>query len=86
MQVTSTDGQTSSTNDHSADMGSGTRYCPRMTDILEVLLLAVALVAAWLAGSRHAGRRAHPRYVHHSIAFVAVAIVAGLALLFYGPS
>lgn len=57
-----------------------------MTDIVEVLLLAVALLAAWLAGSRHARRHAHPRYVHHSIGFIAVAIVAGAALLFYGPN
>lgn len=57
-----------------------------MTDIVEVLLLAVALLAAWLAGSRHARRHAHPRYVHHSIGFIAVAIVAGATLLFYGPN
>jgi heme A synthase len=57
-----------------------------MTDLVEVLLLAVALLAAWIAGSRYARRRHHPRFVHHSIGFIAVAVVAGVALLFYGPN
>ena len=57
-----------------------------MTDLVEVLLLAVALLAAWIAGSRYARRRHHPRFVHHSIGFIAVAVVSGVALLFYGPN
>lgn len=57
-----------------------------MANVVEVLLLALALGAAALAGSRHARRREHPRFVHHSIGFVIVAIVTGASLLFFGPN
>lgn len=53
---------------------------------LQILLLAVALGAAVFAGSRHARRHEHPRFVHHSIGFTVVAIVAGASLLFFGPT
>ena len=52
----------------------------------KLVLLAVALVAAALAGARHARRHEHPRFVHHSIGFTIVAIVAAASLLFYGPT
>lgn len=57
-----------------------------MANVVEVLLLALALGAAALAGSRHARRHEHPRFVHHSIGFTIVAIVAGASLLFFGPN
>jgi len=57
-----------------------------MGNVVEVLLLALALGAAVLAGSRHARRHEHPQYVHHSIGFIIVAIVAGVSLLFFGPN
>ncbi|MEO7564245.1 MAG: hypothetical protein ABIR63_00270 [Sphingomicrobium sp.] len=53
---------------------------------LQILLLVLALGAAVLAGSRHARRHEHPRFVHHSIGFVIVAIVAGASLLLFGPT
>ncbi|MEO6433108.1 MAG: hypothetical protein ABIO29_03900 [Sphingomicrobium sp.] len=52
---------------------------------VQLLLLALALVAAALAGSRHARRHEHPRFVHHSIGFVIVAVVAAGSILFFGP-
>ena len=57
-----------------------------MTNVIEVALLALALAAAVLAGSRHAQRHQHPHYVHPSIGFIIVAIVAGVSLLFFGPN
>jgi hypothetical protein len=57
-----------------------------MKNVVEVLLLALALGAAVLAGSRHARRHEHPHYVHHSIGFIIVAVVAGVSLLFFGPN
>lgn len=53
---------------------------------LEILLLAIALGAAVLAGSNHARRHEHPRHLHHSIGFIIVAIIAGTSLLFFGPT
>ena len=52
---------------------------------IQIALLVIALAAAALAGSRHARRHEHPRFVHHSIGFVIVAIVSAIALLFFGP-
>jgi hypothetical protein len=56
-----------------------------MTDALDFALLALALISAWLAGSRHARRREHRRFVHHSLGFTLVAVLAAVALIFYGP-
>ena len=53
--------------------------------LLKLLALGVALGAAALAGARHARRHEHPRFVHHSIGFTIVAIIAAASLLFYGP-
>lgn len=57
-----------------------------MFSFVEIDLLVIALAAAALAGHRYARRRDHPRYVHHSIAFTIVAVVAGASLLFFGPT
>lgn len=56
-----------------------------MTGVITALLLIVALGAAAAAGHAHARRREHPRFVHHSIGYVIVALVAAGSLLIFGP-
>lgn len=57
-----------------------------MPILAKILLLVLAIVAAALAGSSHARRHVHPRHLHHSIGYVIVAIIAGVSLLFFGPT
>lgn len=57
-----------------------------MPILAKILLVALAIAAAALAGSSHARRHTHPRHLHHSIGYVIVAIIAGAALLFFGPT
>ena len=56
-----------------------------MSTVAVVLVLALALGAAALAGSRHARRHEHPRFIHHSIGFTIVAILAATSLMLFGP-
>lgn len=56
-----------------------------MSTVAVVLVLALALGAAALAGSRHARRREHPRFIHHSIGFTIIAILAAASLMMFGP-
>ena len=53
---------------------------------LKLILVVIALGAAALAGSRHARRHEHPRFVHHSIGYTIVAVLAAATLLFFGPA
>ncbi len=57
-----------------------------MLFVVQILFLAVAIAAAALAGSSHARRHQHPRFVHHSIGYVVIAIIAGASILFFGPT
>ena len=53
---------------------------------LKLILVVIALGAAALAGSRHARRHEHPRFVHHSIGYTIGAVLAAATLLFFGPA
>lgn len=53
--------------------------------IAQILLVTAALAAAALAGSHHARRREHPRFVHHGIGYVVVAVLAAVSLIVFGP-
>ncbi len=56
-----------------------------MNATIQIVLVIVAIAAAIAAAHRFHHRHRHPRFIHHSLGYTLVAILAIAALLLYGP-